>query len=182
MRSYILSSFALLTCLTPAALAQTQPGPEHQWLADNFSGGFTWYAADPETGEPVSGRGNCTMEFGGFYLRCVHLSPDGVPMGVGISGFNQAAGHYEWTFYGGGGSSIAFGEGRSERSLENPVSIVEGLTYLPDGSQSAFRSETRKDPNGGWTYVYFLGQGEAAMPVYRARFVYDLEVSEDDPR
>lgn len=165
---------ACVLAVSASSLAAAQATPEHIWLKENFDGGFSWEATDPQSGEAMSGRGECEMVFGDLYLRCVHLSPAGAPMGVGVSGYNTAAGLYEWSFYGGGGTAIS--HGRGERDAAANLSWIEGEQYLADGSQIAFRTETRKLETRGWRYTHFFADGDGGwMPVYEAVFVYDSE-------
>lgn len=171
-------SLLSLAALSLAALARPVPvlaqsPDEALWLKTHFEGGFDWQTRDPQSGDLISGRGECEMRFNDQYLHCTHLSPAGEPMGVGVSSYNTTAQRYEWVFYGGGGNAISFGAG--QRDAENGLSWVEGRQILADGTETRFRTETEKREGLGWRYTYYLADGEGWMPVYDATFVYDSE-------
>lgn len=147
------------------------PSAEHQWLAENFSGAFSWNFLDLETGGVVaSGSGNCEMIYGNQFLRCVHLDADGNQLGVGISGYHLEKQKNQWAYFGAGSTAMLFGEGA--RDPATGESIIEGKQKISGSPEFTFRTVTRQRDDGVWLYSHYRLDGETAVEMFRATFDY----------
>ncbi len=149
---------------------QSLIGPELEWLRENFSGPFTWSITDPATGEEITGRGDCEMVYGGLFLRCVHFSPTGEEMGVGISGFHKDNQKYQWTYYGADSSAMLHGEGHRDAAAE--TSYMEGKQKLPGLPEFTFRTVTKKLSDGVWSYTHYRLDADTPVEMFHATFTY----------
>lgn len=181
------AGFALVAVLGPlmaageTALAQSAEEslarPEHQWLAENFSGPFDWSFIDPKTGDvTATGHGDCEMVYGGLFLRCVHKTAAGKKLGVGVTGFHTDKEKYQWTFYGAGGTAMLHGEGTRDAATE--TSTVEGKQKIPGSPEFTFRTVTKKLADGEWSYSHYRLDGERPVEMFRARFAYPYNKSD----
>ncbi|NNF02947.1 MAG: DUF1579 family protein [Rhodothermales bacterium] len=164
---------AVLAC-GETAVGQTAETPRDDvgisWLLENFSGPFQWTTTDPSTGEDISGTGHCEPVFGDGFLRCVHRSPSGEEIGVGISGYHEAKRMYQWAYYGADGSAIMFGEG--QRDPVQGISWVEGRQKIEGLPEFTFRTVTRELSDGEWSYTHYRVDGDTLTEMFNATFIY----------
>lgn len=170
---------ATLTVLSGADAAAETHAPqqdqglltaEHEWLRSKFEGAFTWTLLNAQTDEAIAtGKGECSMQFGGLFLECRQFSPSGETISIAIMGYDSNNRKFQRVHWSGGETTILYGEGVRDTS---GALVIEGVQTPAEGASFKYRAVMQEQTQGRWTYSqYRLGDG-APVELIRAEIAY----------
>lgn len=155
------------------------PGEPHQWMADlagNWTVTSTSYM-NPES--PMKSTGTCerTMLLGGrFMMEKVSSNMMGMPMeGIGINGYNNTTGMYEFVWMDNFGTMIMTGTGMKEGKVLTMTSeYVDPIT----GKKSTAKMVTTMVDDDHQNFAMYEMKGGKEVKMMEAEYMRAKEGSE----
>jgi Protein of unknown function (DUF1579) len=174
---HIIFSLVLFSeIVATAVMAKTLKSPlvraEHSILEQTWSGSFTAELTQTGSNKKFQTVIDCNMVSHGLFLKCVHRTPDGEEVGVGITGFDTEEETFKWVYYGVSDTSMQQGTSGYFDQASGSITI-EGKETLPGGATFNFRQVSKKTGSSTLLLTYYkLGEGD---PVKLYQIVFERQ-------